>query len=426
MGQRRGTKGKRAGTLKTIVFLGCTQSGSSKDATEAAKELGFRTVLLTNRRSFLRQREEFPGVDKMMLTDLNRPEAVREQIERLWQRGSSISAIVSFMDSHVSLAARLSEELGLPSQTRSAIDLVQDKIAFRKLMDGTLYSVPFRILAPDHDGAACGLDFPVVVKSPRSTGSKDVLLANSDAEYRDHVSKLRKRAPGVHLLVESYVAGPQYLAEVLVHDGVPHVVAVIEQTVTLAKRFIVTGYCVDPHVSPAFRDQVQEMVEDIRDRIGMWVGAFHVEFRVSHGTCKIIEVNPRISGAAMNRLILHAFGINLARETLRSLLGERPELQRRFERCVYAQYVTVPQSGILTRITGRKRATRVPFVQEVFVKPRKNEVLSAPQSMGHRYAYVIAAADSVDAARQAAVQAAACIKFVMRPLEAPRPVRQRK
>jgi biotin carboxylase len=409
------TDRKEVGELKTLVFLGCTKTGSSKDATEAAKQLGFYNILLTNRRSFLHKREEFPHVDQMILADLDNPESILSQIATLQEQGRDIRGIVSFMDAYVSLAAQLGEQLGLPTQTREAIDLVQNKIAFRELLQDTPYSVPFQILSGDGGDTALNLELPVVVKSPRSTGSKDVLLANSHAQYLSHVAYLRRKYPDNDILVEKYIMGQQYLAEVLVHDGIPHVVAVVEQTVTLNQRFIVTGYCVLPTLSAELLDQIQEMVATVRERIGMHKGAFHVEFKVSQGVCKIIEVNPRISGAAMNRMISYAYGINLAKETIKSLFGESPNLFRKKEKFVYAQYVIAERSGILRKVTANAQALRNPLVQEVFVKPHKNEFLCTPRSMGHRYAYVITAASSATEARNAALRAAACIHFHIRP-----------
>jgi biotin carboxylase len=403
------------GALKTLVFLGCTKSGSSKDATEAAKQLGFYNILFTDRPSFLKRRDEFSHVDKMMLVDLKDPQQVLEKVRELQAAGKDIRAVVSFMDSCVLLAAQIGEQLGLPNQTVQAIERVQDKIALRELLKDTAYSVAYQVLAADDDETELYLRLPVVVKSPRSTGSKDVLLATSQFEYEQHVRRLRAKYPGHDVLVEEYIAGPQYLAEVLVHDGIPHLVAVIDQTVTLEQRFIVTGYCVLPTLPPEVMDAIHNMVNTICERIGMEVGAFHVEFKMSRGRCRIIEVNPRISGAAMNRMISYAYGINLVKQTIRSLFRETPDLVRKKESFVYARYVTTETSGILEKVTGRKRARRVPLVQEVFIKPRKNAFLSKPTSMGHRYAYVIAEADSAEAARKAANKAADQIRFHVRP-----------
>ncbi|MDK8210562.1 ATP-grasp domain-containing protein, partial [Bacillus subtilis] len=86
------------------------------------------------------------------------------------------------------------------------------------------------------------INFPLIVKSPKSTGSKDVLLAKDKTELHSSMKTLLKKLPDEEILLEEYVDGPQYLIEVLVHNGKIYIIAVIEQEITIFKRFIVTGY----------------------------------------------------------------------------------------------------------------------------------------------------------------------------------------
>ncbi|WP_067934557.1 ATP-grasp domain-containing protein [Alicyclobacillus kakegawensis] len=400
--------------MKSLVFLGCSQSGSSKDAVEAAKRLGFTTVLLTDRRSFLHRRDDFPHVDRMVLVDLKDPRRVEDQVRNLMETGLDVSAIVSFTDAHVGEAARLSRKLGMPYQTVEAIERMQDKITLRECLREAPYSVPFQIVQAHHDVPSLELDLPIVVKSPRSTGSKDVLFAGSRYEFERHVARLRARYPDGDVLVEAYVPGTQYLVEAVVHRGQVHVAAIVEQVVTFGQRFIVTGYSLRPSIPEKLAAAVEDMMADICQRTGMETGAFHTEFRWSGGGCRVIEVNPRISGAAMNRLIEYAHGFNLAEQTLRSLFGDTPDVSSRNSKCIYACYLTVNKPGYLEKVTGRRRARQVSGVREVFVKPRKNAYLTPPLSMGKRYAYVIAEAETERDARAAAEKAGSYIRFHLR------------
>ena len=63
--------------METIVFLGSNKSGSGRDAIMAAKELGFFTILLTDRKKWIQQRTEFPDVHQMILMpDLQNKEMI--------------------------------------------------------------------------------------------------------------------------------------------------------------------------------------------------------------------------------------------------------------------------------------------------------------------------------------------------------------
>ncbi|MCL6632668.1 MAG: ATP-grasp domain-containing protein [Alicyclobacillus herbarius] len=399
--------------MKTLIFIGCNKHGSSRDAIAAAKQLGLHTVLLTDRPSFLRNRESFSYVDDMVWANLQDTEHVEHEIRERMQR-RDVCAIISFTDAHVLTAARLAQKFNLPHQTVNAIARMQDKLTLRECLRESPYSIPFQRVSADSKRIELWLELPVVVKSPRSTGSKDVFFASSSAEFEHYATRLRNRYPGYDLLVESYVSGPQFLAEVLVHEGQARVVAIVEQVITFGERFIVTGYCIRPYVDSELRQAVEDMVADIRERTGMETGAFHVEFRWSHHKCRIIEVNPRISGAAMNRLIEYTTGINLAKETIRSLCGEEPDLTPQSRYVGYARYLTVDEPGYLEKVTGRHRARKIRGIREVFVQPHKNAYLMPPLSMGKRYAYVIAVAKDEEEAKSAAEKAASCIRFHLR------------
>lgn len=51
--------------MKTIIFIGTQKSGSSREAISTAEQLGYYTVLLTDRQSYMEQRTEFPDVHHM-------------------------------------------------------------------------------------------------------------------------------------------------------------------------------------------------------------------------------------------------------------------------------------------------------------------------------------------------------------------------
>ncbi len=117
----------------------------------------------------------------------------------------------------------------------------------------------------------------------------------------------------------------------------------------------------------------------------------------------------------MNRMIQIAYGTNYVEEILKLILGDEPDVTPKYQRHVYTQFVTSPKSGILERVIGKNRAYQVLDVKEVFINRRRGQRIHRPESMGHRYAYVIAANDdSLDAAKDAAVRAAQEIQFVLK------------
>ena len=402
--------------MKTLVFIGSNKSGSSREAIRAAERLGFFTVLFTDKEQFLEQRVEFPDVHLMLFADLNDVSSLKNRLYILHSEGKQIKGIMSFMDSYVQIAAMLSEEFGLGTYSVEAINAMENKLTTRERLKH-LPSAPYYVTYNQNDPLNDLIEshthsFPLVVKSPLSTGSKDVLLANDKKELKKAISRLSSKE---EILIEEYLQGPQYLIEVLVYKGYVHIVAVIEQQVTYFQRFIVTGYALLAEVEEAIYNSLFASVSSILNQLGMKNGACHFEMRLVNGEWKLIEINPRISGGAMNRMIEIAYGINLVEETIQVYLGNDPNLEKKRNKFVYTHYLTVNQTGTLIKVTGRNRCSKYPGVEEVFIKPRKGKLLHSPRSMGDRYGYVIASSNSKEDARRKAIEAAKEIRFYLQP-----------
>ncbi|RST56898.1 ATP-grasp domain-containing protein, partial [Siminovitchia terrae] len=124
----------------------------------------------------------------------------------------------------------------------------------------------------------------------------------------------------------------QYLVEVLVHNGKINIVAIFEQEITKEIKFIVTGYAIRLNVKDDFYNKLYNTVESIINDLKVTNAACHLEIRYVNGNWKLVEINPRISAGAMNRMIEEAFGINLVEETIRLYLGDEPNLIRKHEK----------------------------------------------------------------------------------------------
>jgi biotin carboxylase len=132
----------------------------------------------------------------------------------------------------------------------------------------------------------------------------------------------------------------------------------------------------------------------------------------------LIEVNPRISGGAMNSFIETAYGINLVKETLRFALGEQPDFSYKYRKETFLQYVIVPKEGRLIKVTGRNNALNCRGIEQVYIKPKIGSLIIPPISMAYRYAYVIATGKTTEDAMGNAKHGASQIKFHLREIDA--------
>lgn len=402
--------------MDTIIFIETNKSGSSREAIKAAEKLNFFTVLLTNKPNFIEERNTFPDVHQMILTNINDYDTINKTIEKLEKTGMNIKGIFSFIDSFVSVAARLSEKFCSNIVSAQAIYQMENKILTRNILKNLPISLKYLIYKPTDSlksilKKAKKIKFPLIVKSPSSTGSKDVLLAKDKDELIASIQFLLGKCPNEEILLEEYIEGPQYLVEILVENGEVHIIAVIEQEVTLFERFIVTGYSLLGQVDEELYNRLFDISNSVIKAFHMENGACHLELRRRNDIWKLIEINPRISGGAMNDMIKIGYGINLVQETIQLMLGNKPSLNKKHYKYVYTHYLTVESKGELMKVTGKKRSSNYPGVEKIYIKPKKGTFLQPPTSMGHRYGYVLAASYNKTEAKKIALEAAKEISF---------------
>lgn len=404
--------------MRTIVFIETNKSGSSREAIKAAERLGYFTVLLTKKQNFIDQRTEFPDVHQMILVESFDYEPFKENIIKLEKQGKKIKGIFSFIDPFVHLASVLSKEFCHSVVSPDPILKMEDKVLTRETLKDLPVSPYYAIYRSD-DSLEDFIEeqerhLPLIVKSPVSAGSKDVLFANDENELKQAMKKLLIKTE--QILLEEYLPGPQYLFEVLVHNGNVHIIAVIEQEITFFERFIVTGYCLLPDPEQHFYDSIFEAVNTIVKAFQMKNGACHIEMRHVNGVWKLIEINPRVSGGAMNRIIEVGYGINLVEETIQLMLGNAPCFAKEHSKYVYAHYLTVDMKGKLIKVTGKNRSSNYPGVDEVYIKPRQGKILRPPLSMGDRCGYVLASSNDKEESKNIAKKAASEIRFYLDPI----------
>lgn len=400
--------------MEVILFVETTKSGSSREAIKAAKRIGYVTVLLTENSKYLEQREEFPEVTHMIHVDSLTEVVIRQQIHSLQKSGMKLKGMFSFVDPFVSMTAHLANEFCHSKISADAYLKMEDKVLTRTALATNDATPKFMIYETSANLEQFIIEqevFPLIIKSPLSKASRDVYLVENQKEMMRVMKNTLNVYPHQQIVVEEYLDGPQYLVELVVVDGVHHLVAVIKQDIQKDVKFIITGYDFQLSLEKSLYDKLFKTIESICEDLGAKNVACHLELRYVKDTWKLIELNPRISGGAMNRMIEEAYGINLMEETLKLFIGEEMNLKRRHENYIYTHYITVNAYGTLLKVTGKNNAMMHEGVREVYVKPRKGTFMTPPTSMGNRYGYVIASGDSASKAKQNALQAAKNIKF---------------
>ncbi|GIN83971.1 hypothetical protein J6TS2_03570 [Heyndrickxia sporothermodurans] len=407
--------------MNAIIFIGCNGFGTSNEALSIAKEMGYFVVLFTDREKFMKKKHKSQDVDSVIfMKNLLNEKKVIAEITKLRDKDIQICACISFIDPFVSFAARLAKHLGLTELSVDSLCIMENKILVReKLKDlsVTPFYAVFNFDLPIEQFVKKNKNnIPLVLKSPSSNGSKNVLLIDSSKKFEHGIEFLQNKYPLQSVLVEQYLIGPQYLIEMIVYNNEIKVIGVIEQEIINNGRFIVIGYKYPAMLTSNEHKSLLESIETIVHKLELSNGSCHLEMRKVQDEWKLIEINPRMSGGAMNRIIEEGTGISLVKEIIKMHLGEEPTLNKTYMKHVYARYLTINTRGKLLKVVGKERALEHTGVKYVYVKPSIGSILTSPFSMGYRYACIIAAAETPELAQESALKAAKEIKFYLEPL----------
>ena len=311
-------------------------------------------------------------------------------------RDAIIKAIVSFVDPYCALAAKLSNEYNLSNFSFTAMEKMQNKLLCREVLKDSKYNPQYKVLNEDNyrDYKDIKNMLPVVIKYIESNGSKDVYFCDNMDSYRQYVNHLFKQYKNCIVLVEEFLDGQQYIVEAINNHII--IEAIIEQEIKFINdHFIITGYSLGIDYPEKFLTKLKITVNDILQLHNFENGPCHLEMRYVEGEWKLVEINPRISGAGMNQFLEIGLGYSLVEEHLKLSLNLSPNFKPRHEINTFAEYVILGSDG----------------VKYVYIKPKKGTFLTTPISLGNRYAFVIATGDSKDKARTNAKIAASKIKF---------------
>jgi glutathione synthase/RimK-type ligase-like ATP-grasp enzyme len=256
-------------------------------------------------------------------------------------RHHGVDGVVAFTDSQVLRAALIAETLGLAHNPPAIVERLVDKHVQRAVLAHAGVAVPrFRMIPDLTDGPGAAelvsdLRFPVVLKPLRGDSSRNVITVADHADLTAVLVSTGRGAPTPPFVVEEFIPdhavperdglGGYVSVECIVDRGVPVPVAVTGKF-PLVEPFREAGNFM-PH--PLQADEAADVIElavIAAHALGVQTGALHIEIKLTSAGPRLIEVNGRIGGGAIDALFARRFGFSLTELAARIALGQDVEL----------------------------------------------------------------------------------------------------
>jgi argininosuccinate lyase len=334
----------------------------------------------------------------------------------------SVAGVTSSSEMFIVTAAHVARALGLPGEDPETLAAARSKATQRERfatagVDSPAYQKVCSAAAAT--AAADRLGFPVVVKPISRSGSIGVRRCDSRPEVAEHAAALlatvrdeRGNPLAACVLVESYLAGPEFSVETM--DG--EVRAVVAKHLDQSRGFLEIGHDVPAAVDDGTRALLAGSARAALRALGLRWGAAHVELRVAHGRACVVEVNPRLAGGMIPQAVLAATGQDLIAELVARSAGRRCAARPAAAGCASIRFVVPSGDGEIRAVPDASAALNLPGVVATAVTARAGQRVARDGSFLDRVGYVIATGDTPRQAAERADRAVASLAVPVVPV----------
>src|SRR5918993_1066362 len=403
-----------------VVLLASPATYRAGAFRQAAARLDLEVIQATDTPQALAKRWGMP-----LAIDFTRPDTAVATLA-VYAAQHPVGAILALDDSATLLAARAAMALGLPHNDPEAALAARDKWVMREALRRGGVPVPeYRRypLVTDPARVAGEIDFPVVVKPVRLSGSRGVIRADDPAEFTQAWERARRivlregeSLDRGELLVERYLPGVEVALEGLLTGGALRTLALFDKPDPLEGPFFEETIYVTPSRLPeASQAAISARTAEAAAALGLREGPIHAELRINDEGIWLIEMAGRSIGGLCSTVLEFGAGISLEEIILRHAVGLPLPSTERAGGAAGVMMIPIPKGGILREVSGREEAALVPGVTGVEITAPLNQPLT-PLPEGASYlGFIFARGESPEAAEQALPAAHARLSFRIEP-----------
>jgi len=394
-----------------FVLVESNTTGTGRLFCAAAEALGLRPVVL------VRDPARYPylAADSVAyrVCDTGSAEAV---LQACGQLDAPVRGVTSSSEYWVATASEVARLLGLPHPDPAAVQACRDKANQRRLLRAAGIDCPDFAEADSPAGAVVAADrigFPVVVKPTAGSGSVGVRRCADADEVLAAAAAVLDAEPGTlglppqsAVLVEQYLDGPEFSVETLDDQ----VVGVTGKHLGPEPYFVEIGHDFPARLAAAERHLLGEAAVSALRALGLAWGPAHTELRWTQQGIRVVEVNPRLAGGMIPRVVQAAIGVDLIRHCVARVAGlPMPVLPSR-DGGAAIRFLLPATAGRLSEVHGLAAAARQPGVCEVVVTAEVGQHIEVRHSFSDRFGYLISVGEDGGAAGDRAERALALIE----------------
>jgi biotin carboxylase len=329
-------------------------------------------------------------------------------------QNTPFEAVLCLLDIRLIEAATLAHRLGLNHLNPTSAHLLRDKFSVRqRLQDCGIVQPAFALATSNEElkQAVAKIGLPVLIKPSDGYGSQNIVMIEFEADLAPWMSPLDDMLPsradyglGVQandrLLVEQYMQGIVIGCDTFTQNGQHSLLGINEKMFFDRPSFAIRGGCFTPNQGQF--QVVETYVKALLDAVGFDCGAAHIELMVHQNGLSLIEINPRLVGAKIPRLLSLAFQRSIHSDLIDLHLGRPVVVRPQTSLVAVTRWMVADQSGIFKAVA--LPAVRDPKIACVEILKQAGDPIRLPMENADRIGYVMTCAPSREEAESVAEQ----------------------
>jgi biotin carboxylase len=378
--------------------------GNDADLLHAAVDRGDRFTFLSSRLDHYRRQPELQSILGMAREQIEvNPFDYADVEQRVLALNARerIDAVLCLIDIRLPEAARIADRLCVRHLNPASAELLRDKYRVRcRLADQGVVQPDF-VLAESNDELKLAVDrlgLPVLIKPVDGYGSQNIVALRHAEDLDPLLSPLGDMLPsgadyglGVRandrMLVERYMTGIVFGCDTLTSAGRHTLLGVHQKEFFSPPSFAIRGGCFTPNCAEF--GVIERYVFSALDAVGFDWGAAHTEVMLTQDGPRIIEINARLVGAKIGRLVGFALGRSIHADLIALHVGEPLANPATIPPTVaVSRWITAEEDGVLDSV--EVPAFRHERIRCVEILKRQGDHVRPPLENVDRIGYVLA------------------------------------
>lgn len=380
--------------MKKLMFIEANTTGTGMLALTKARELHVEPIFITSNPNRYRGLSDIRCT--VLVCDTNKIEEIIKTIEDNLNL-DEIVGITTTSEFYIKIVAQLTDFYLLSGNPVEVVNNIRNKAMVRTLTNElpSVYKPNYHNITSlsELEYVKNNIPYPCVVKPVDDSGSKGVLKCQSYEEVLGHVKYLfsqnvniRNQSIMKSILIEEYIEGQEYSAEILSYKGKHKIIGITKKTVGNEPFFVEKGHFF-PYKSKAIEDYTEGFIE-ILNSLNWQEGPIHLEFKIKNSKIFIVEINGRLAGGMIPELIRYSMEIDLLKEQLRVSMDKPPKLIKNGDKFAGIRFILAKHAGKVNNIQLNNES--IPQIKIVKINVEQGEFIGKSTNAYERLGYFIA------------------------------------